>query len=146
MKGILRSQQRLRLEHLEIQSNDEYDDGLTESRTISKFVGAFDGLKELFIAISGPSDSRRILQSILQHRSTLRNFVYHQRSFFTNDDSQNYEGPGDIPDISFSPREIREFRDHQSRNPLSSLNLECLGLCCDPKILVSLSPRTYMKR
>ncbi|KAI7975372.1 hypothetical protein EIK77_000129 [Talaromyces pinophilus] len=140
LENILLSQQQLRLESLEIQSNDEYDDSWNETRTISNFVGAFDGLKELFIAISGPTASQEILQSILQHKATLRNFVYHQRSVYMDEDSRNFERPCDIPDLSFLPRDIKEFRDDQSRNPFNFLDLECLGLCCDPKILVGLSP------
>jgi hypothetical protein len=102
-------------------------------------VAAFNSLKELFVAISGPTEPREILQSILRHELILRNFVYHQRSIENDEDSRNYERPCDLPDLSFFLDDIKEFRDDQSRNLFNFLDLECLSLCCDPKILVGLS-------
>lgn len=118
------------LKSFTIQSNVEYDDGDCEDQTISAFLNVVEGLEDLYIATSSPSNSLRIWCAMVRHKFTLRSFVHHQRSI-----SDDTELPYDLPDLSFLPEGCPRLED-RTQNPLSNLQLKCVGLSCVPEFLV----------
>jgi hypothetical protein len=134
LQHVSQSNQQIRLKSLEIQYTIYYEDLVIED-TISDFLRTFEGLEELFVSTSSPSETVEVWRSVLCHKSTLRRFVHHQRSIDTDPNSRNFERECDLPDLSFYPEDIAGLMD-ASQNPLSELNLECIGLCCIPKFLV----------
>jgi len=140
LRHITSSHQQIRLRSLEIQSDLDYNDGDEEASTISAFLQIFEGLQELFISTSAPSETLCIWRSMLHHKSTLRRFVHHQRSVNLDETSPNYEERCDLPDLSFVSKDIKKLIKDPSQNPFSDLDLECIGLCCIPKFLIYLTP------
>ncbi|KAL1965854.1 hypothetical protein VTN77DRAFT_4987 [Rasamsonia byssochlamydoides] len=94
------------------------------------FWRVIEGLEEFFISTSSPLETLDIWRSMLRHKSTLRKFVHHQRAIDYND-----QEPCDLPDLSFMPDDIVTLKKDSSQNPFSGLDLECIGICCIPKLL-----------
>ena len=121
------------LKNLEVQSSEPVADvGSDGARELSAFVDAFQGLRELFISIDGPVYSQDILRSAIRHKSTLRRFAYHVRSIDIIDGSSTFELPYDLPDLSIPDTDVAEFNNSPLQNPFCELDLECIGICCDP--------------
>jgi hypothetical protein len=136
LQQVSHSNQPIRLKSLEVQSSisDETDHA---PDTISGFLGIFEGLEELFIYTHGPSpETIDIWHSALRHKATLRRFSHHQRSINLDEDPPVFEKEYDLSDLSFVSWRIAELIKDPLRNPFSDLDLECIGLCCIPKLLV----------
>jgi hypothetical protein len=129
------SNQRIRLESLEIQSSLE-DVVQDAGDVVADFLQAFVGLRELFISTGSPEPTLDLWRSLLFHKSTLRRFVHHQRCLNIDYEAGNFEGEYDLPDLSFAPEDLAKLDEDQSQNPFGDLDLECIGLCCFPKFLV----------
>ncbi|KAL2817947.1 hypothetical protein BDW59DRAFT_129607 [Aspergillus cavernicola] len=141
LKQVASLSQPIQLKSLEIQSNTQYNDEDDEAATISEFLDTIEGLEDLYICTSSPSDALVIWRTMVRHKSTLKKFVHHQRSV-----SFETEYPNDLPDLSFVPDNLPLLND-RSQNPFSSLDLECLGMCCRPKYLKPIiSPLTSKTR
>jgi hypothetical protein len=121
------------LKTLEVQSSERLEDMCSDGAgELSAFVDTFQGLRELFISINGPVWSLDILRSAIRHKSTLRRFAYHVRSIDLNDGSSTFEQPCDLPDLSLLNTNVAELNNSPLQNPFCELDLECIGICCDP--------------
>ncbi|KAK3291580.1 uncharacterized protein B0H64DRAFT_409476 [Chaetomium fimeti] len=98
-----------------------------EYADIARFVGSFQGLSDLFVSLSG-EDFREpdpdLWIALPQHRVTLKRLVFHSR--FT---------PGMRVDYYCDCTNLGLPRLDPTFNPMSDLDLECLGLSCDPDLL-----------
>lgn len=65
-----------------------------------------------------------------RHEATLKKLVQYQRTISTDDESPYFEEELDLPDQGILGRELHEITEDPSRNPLMSLNLECIGVAC----------------
>lgn len=125
----------IRLRKLEIYDCNNAPGGWGHE-TLGDFVGAFDGLEELFITEPGPEYTLELWDRVTRHQATLRKFVYHQR-MVDLDDSPDYEKLQDNPYVlALVPGELRRMKEDPSQNPLATLDLDFLGLCCLPERLV----------
>ncbi|PVH92987.1 hypothetical protein DM02DRAFT_619586, partial [Periconia macrospinosa] len=111
----------IRLKCLEIQSTISQE--VSVERSISEFLRSFHGLEQLAISTGSPAWILEIWRAALHHKSTLKAFTHHQRDINTDEDSPSFEEECDNPDLSLTL-------------PLTGLDLEFLGLCCDPELLV----------
>ena len=120
------------LESLEIQCYRMRSD-MGEVWTICNFLDAIQGLKDLFISTPAPSHFSDLCRSATEHKSTLRRFVYHERYVDLDDESSTFQEENDLPDMWLRPNDLEELI---SSNPFNDLELECIGICCIPSILV----------
>ncbi|PTD06571.1 hypothetical protein FCULG_00007181 [Fusarium culmorum] len=102
---------------------------------ITDFLDSFKGLEELFISHCGPTPVLKSWKHLERHASTLKAFVHHQRITDLDEELFLSRKGKDLadPDISLTNRGI--IRQDPTRNPLSRLNLEFLGLTCAPEYL-----------
>lgn len=134
LERVLEQKQPIRLRTLEIQYTPE---SLKEYQTlvVNQFLAAFDGLEELFIREPGPLDSLEFWDLVAGHRKTLKRFANHQRTRYTGD-GIHYDY--DSRDMGVSKPNLYQFREGRRLNPLTKLDLECIGLSCVPEVLVSI--------
>jgi hypothetical protein len=137
---VIDSGQTVRLTSLEFQADIE-EEHRDISDTVSTFLEAFEGLEEFFFSDPGPSWTMALWRSMLHHKGTLTRFVHHQRVVNLDEDDSDFEELCDLRDLSLLDRDTAELNGSPSQNPLGELNLECIGLCCAPVLLVCvLSP------
>ena len=125
----------IQLKTLEIYATDDVTCGWGYS-TIGNFLDAFDGLEQLFVAHPGPRKPRRFWNHVTRHQATLTKFVHHQRSRDFDDGSPHITKGHDLSNIGMNTRDWRLMEEDPSQNPLATLNLDFLGLCCAPERLV----------
>jgi len=104
--------------------------------TLQSFLGAFQGLKDLFVSLPGPVETLELWRSIIHHESTLTRFVCHRRTVNLDDNSPHFEEEMDLLDLSLLPEDRAELDRSESRHPFAALNLESIGLGCVPQHLV----------
>lgn len=75
---------------------------------------------------------------VAQHRASLRRFAYQQRSSGIDETSPFFEEEHDLSDLAIFGYAKRKLRKSPAENPLAQLNLEFIGLSCQPEILVRL--------
>ena len=129
------STQSIRLQVLHIQSCEGYELG-NANEIILGFVAAFEGLKELFISTSSPTDTMNLWHSLIRHKSTLRRFVHHQTQTDDDDESDSFECLIDSPQLALSGIDMAELDKKPPNNPFSNLDLEFIGLCALPPLVV----------
>jgi hypothetical protein len=136
LRRVRRLSRPARLKSLELQSR--VNDEIQPEETISEFLESFRGLEQLAVFTSGPSSTLDIWRAALYHKASLKLFAHHQRVIDLEEDSPFFEKESDLPDLSLSifEEEIIQCPGSPSRNPLGELDLEFLGLCCHPKLLV----------
>jgi len=125
-----------RLKVLEIKTT--IDQEVEPVDSISNFLESFRGLEHLAISTSSPTRMLEIWRAACHHRASLKAFAHHQQSINPDEPSPGgYDDP-DLPDLSRSVFEekMTEWTENPSQHPLGELNLEFLGLYCDPKLLV----------
>jgi hypothetical protein len=127
---------KIQLQSLELQSHPLHDEE-DNAPAICAFLEAFNGLEELYIATGGKSDSAKILTSVLHHRSTLRRYVHHQREINGLSRGITPDLAHDVSDLSLDSKLRSLLKSGPTQNPFSKFDLECLGICCRPKYLVS---------
>jgi hypothetical protein len=128
-----------RLKSLEIQSSSAIVQEIEPGDSISMFLNSFRGLEQLAIYTGSPSPTLDIWRAACHHSASLKAFAYHQRTITFDEDSPNFEGECDLPDLSLSffDEKMIEWIENPSRHhPWGGLDPEFLGLCCDPKRLV----------
>ncbi|RSL77481.1 hypothetical protein CEP52_017713 [Fusarium oligoseptatum] len=108
----------------------EWGDGI-----ISDFLNAFGGLEELCVSQTGPAPTLDLWDILGRRHPTLKRFVHHQRS---NEIDDVFQRPTDLPDLAVVGSDMRRIKEDPSRNPLTKLGLEFIGLACIPARLVSL--------
>jgi len=128
IKGAIELGQAIRLISLEVQAGFDFD----MLDALSTFLGAFGGLENLYVAHGAPTDTIAFWRSILNHKSTLTRFAYHQRTIDSDDDYEEC----DLLDLSMLSGDVAELRANSLHHPFQELNLECIGLCCDTYYLV----------
>jgi hypothetical protein len=129
------------LKALKIQAtiNEEID----AERSISTFLGSFQGLEQLLLSNFSPSTTLDIWHALIHHKATLRTFVHHQRGLQEDLDSEDFrEDDSDSPDLTLTlyTKEMMKWSEDRTTHPLSGLDLEFLSLCCEPKLLMVLAP------
>jgi len=134
---VIGSGQTIRLSSLEVVWGPS-DHDIDMCATLSSFLGAFQGLKDLFVSLPGPVDTLELWRSIIHHKSTLTRFVCHQRSVDLHDNSPHFEEERDLLDLSLLPEDRAELDRSESRHPFAALNLESIGLGCVPQHLKSI--------
>lgn len=107
--------------------------------TITDFLDSFDGLEEVFISHCGPTPVLEFWKHLARHASTLKAFVHHQRITDLDDELIISRKGKDVADPGISLTDRAIIRQDPTRNSLSTLNLEFLGLTCAPEYLVSIS-------
>ncbi len=113
--------------------------------TIGDFLDTFDGLEELFISHAGPKKTRRLWNHVIRHQATLTKFVHHQRSRNVDDESPHFTKDHDLSDLGMNSRDWRLMEEDPSQNPLATLDLDFLGLCCVPDRLVKNSKFLWLQ-
>lgn len=143
-EGFLQCGSRLRrptrLKSLEILSSitdEKYADD-----SISQFLKSFHGLEQLAICTSSHSKTLDIWRAALHHKSTLKAFIHHQREIELDEEVPAFEEEHDKPDLSLHNfnKETAEWMTNSSQHPLSGFDLEFLGLCCKPRLLLVHDP------
>ena len=128
----------IRLTKLEICVVDDGYDGSDldfqkEGRVV---LDGIDGLEELFIAHDASQSSLDIWGRLVRHQATLKRLVHHKRQFLLPDDIRREGERWDLEDGGVSDEELRQIEEDPARNPLSSLDLDFIGICCVPARLV----------
>lgn len=137
LTAIVDSGRRIRLSSLEVVSSLSAG-GFDSWEFLSRFLGAFQGLKDLFLTLNGPVEPWEFCRAVAHHMPTLTRFVCHQRTTdFDTDSSQfDFEEEIDFLDLLFPPEDRAELDQSESRHAFAGLNLECIGLGCSPSVLV----------
>ncbi|RSL50922.1 hypothetical protein CEP54_011695 [Fusarium duplospermum] len=104
---------------------------------ILDFLDAFGGLEELCISQTGPARTLDLWDTLGRRHPTLKRFVHHQRR---KDIDDVFQPPTDLPNLALVGSDMRRIKEDPSRNPLTQLDLEFIGLACKPARLVSLRP------
>ncbi|KAF4957892.1 hypothetical protein FGADI_2721 [Fusarium gaditjirri] len=123
------------LEILDFYLNTPDETATSKVATVSEFIDSFKGLEEIFVSICGPTPSLQFWEHIAGHASTLRRFVYHQRITDQDEELMNSRLGRDSMDLGISSEDWKRIQHDALQNPLSSLNLEFVGLACAPKYL-----------
>ena len=121
-KGI-----RLKVFHLSM------DDRKEEKRPIQTFLEAFEGLEELGLLVKIPRATSDYWNSVLNHRSTLKYFVYHERL------ESHFPRHHFVDKCPLTKRLIGESETlgNVFEELLAKSDLECLAICGDLSSLVS---------
>ncbi|PSN67578.1 hypothetical protein BS50DRAFT_664867 [Corynespora cassiicola Philippines] len=115
------------LKALEIQYAVAQETAISENM-IAGFLERFKGLEELSLLTSVSGDVVRLWRAASHHKETLKRFVHHQRTI----DAEEEEC--DVPNMTLLPRDVAMMKN-LALNPFDGFNLECIGLCCDPRFL-----------
>lgn len=117
----------IKLTTLEFQASDSLLSEFDGDDSLQGFLGAFEGLEELFICQPGPIQAPlRLWECISGRHETIKRFVHHQRTIDTDEESASFEEGCDIPDLSIFGRDMRRIRDDPSQNSLGGLDLNLL--------------------
>ena len=127
---------RLRVFHLSM------DDRIEGKRSIETFLEAFEGLKELGLLIKPPMATPKYWNSILNHKSTLKNFVYHER-LKPHFPKQRFV---DTCPLTKRMMDEREILGTVFEELLTNSDLECLAICGELSSLVSQSAHNTNNR
>ena len=126
-KGI-----RLKVFHLSM------DDRKEERRPIETFLDAFEGLEELGLFIKPSVATPRYWNSVLNHKSTLKYFVYHER--LESHVESHFPRQNRFVDMCPLTKRLgdeREALGNVFEELLAKSDLECLAICGDLSSLVS---------
>ncbi|KAF5645890.1 uncharacterized protein FTJAE_2320 [Fusarium tjaetaba] len=138
LTDIMESQTPLQLKTLEISDFDlnmPHETVTSKAAAITRFIGSFKGLEELFIRICGPTPSLQFWEHVASHGTTLKRFVYHHRLTDQDEELLNSRLRRDSSDLGLSSEDRNRIQHDPSQNPLSRLNLDFIGLTCAPKYL-----------
>ncbi|RGP81013.1 hypothetical protein FLONG3_802 [Fusarium longipes] len=106
-----------------------------KATAIADFLDSFTGLEELFISHCGPIPALKFWDHLKGHASTLKMFVHHQRTTDHDDELLTSRMGRDSSYLTIPRDERDRVREDPTLNPLSRLNLEFIGLTCEPKYL-----------
>lgn len=126
---IVEIESPIKLTSLEIQETDETS--WWTSLTLLNFIGAFQGLEELFISRPGPDACPELWDCIACRHTTLKRLVQQQNAV-TDKTPPYFEWVNPIWDFALFGRDLRCIRDDPSLSPLAGFDLEFLGIACPP--------------
>jgi len=135
LNAVIDSGQTIRLSLLEVACGPS-DNDVNMCGTLSTFLKAFQGLRDLFITLPRPVPTLDLWRTMAHHKSTLTRFICHQRTVDLNENSPYFEEEMDLLDLSLLPEDSAELDQSESHHPFAALNLECIGLGCAPQLLV----------
>ncbi|KAF5552879.1 potassium channel beta subunit [Fusarium mexicanum] len=129
--AITRRRIPARLKKLEVQeswpkndaANDEFEDG-DPSEVLLEY---FRGLEEFYLDQTGDMLSKYTWESVCHHSSTLKRFVNHSRFY-----DEELEVWTDLPDMMINQRDKERWWDDPTSSPLYDLDLNFIGLSCEP--------------
>ncbi|KAM0801053.1 hypothetical protein BDR22DRAFT_962536 [Usnea florida] len=136
------SPKRMRLKVFHLSMSDWKE----ELRPIETFLEAFAGLEELGLLIEDPLATPKYWNAVLNHKSTLKYFVYHEKI------EQRY--PRHISFVDRCPllrksEDDREALGNVFEELLAESDLECLAICGNlsslTQRLASMTPRSAIK-
>jgi hypothetical protein len=133
---VIQSGQKINLTSLTLEPSPTLEFPGEEIETICSFLGAFTGLRDLFLSTNEQWGTMDIWRAVLNHKATLKIFVHNQRipaGFW----GPVWDGSAEPPHLPFASDESEMMRTDPANNPLSQLDLEFLGLTVLPGDLVS---------
>ncbi|CAH0054926.1 unnamed protein product [Clonostachys solani] len=132
LRSLSELENHQKLKKLEIQ--DDCTAPTTVERILNEIICTVYRLEELFLSHLAPVGTLKMWENITHHQEDLRHFVHHQRQISGNDTKGYKRRIGDdLGDISLPCMEpiYPQF---------SGLNLESIGLSCEPKHFLNLLP------
>ena len=130
----------IKLKRLEILESGEVSTG-DGDHALKVIIGAFYGLRELFISQCGPILPLDSSSLIVRHHAALQRFVYHQRTIDIDDESPTFEEEFDTSDLTIPEPYFGQMANEKDLNPLWYLNhLEGIALSCTVHPVVSIAP------
>jgi hypothetical protein len=127
LNAVVNSSNILSLKSFEISFDEQSEDHTYRERPVQRFLQAFEGLEELFMAMENTLDNpESFMDSILHHKSTLRRWVQHHRGDWPNQDDDFFE----------TIRDFDEGWSNRLGSIFSETKLESVGLCIEPSALV----------
>jgi hypothetical protein len=125
----------VKLKKLELQEswpkNDAATYNLEDGDPIEILLDSFQGLEEFYLDQTGMMLSKYTWDNVCHHSSTLKRFVNHSR--FYDDELEDWT---DLPDMMINERDKKRFWDDPTSSPLYHLDLDFIGLSCEPINLV----------
>lgn len=129
----------LMLKKFHLSMDDRKED---KKRPIETFLLAFQGLEELGLLIKPPTMMIRYWNSALNHKSTLKYFVYHERLEHQMEHYPSHNGFIDMCPLT-STEDEREAMGTAFEELLTKSDLESLAICAEINSLVSQSCSLY---
>lgn len=125
-----------RLKSSDIQSTLSHD--IDAENSISRFLGSFQGLEQMAIFTGSPSWILDIWRAALHQQTTLRAFTHHQRGIDEDEDYPYLREDCESSDLSLSlyDKDMAKWAKNLSKHPWNNMDLEFVGLCCHPELLV----------
>ena len=144
LEAIVDTNQTIEMSSLEI-SCEVSDDQYSINSALVVFLAGAKGLKDLFVAL--PAKDNMTLEfwnAVAANLPQLARFVYHERGPYVGeedwedgeDGASQYDYEIDFHNLSLSPEDIAVLDQAKSQHPFFRLQLECLGLSCQPCLLV----------
>ncbi|KAI1014468.1 hypothetical protein LB504_012114 [Fusarium proliferatum] len=128
---IARRRIPVRLKKLDLQEswpkNDAATDEFEDGDPTEVLLEYFQGLEELYIDQTGDMLSKYTWDIVCHHSSTLKRFVNHSRFY-----DEELEVWTDLPDMMINKRDKDRYRDDPTSSPLYDLDLDFIGLSCEP--------------
>lgn len=144
-RSFVRSDGPIALRTLDIQQPLGSEPPWTGEEALSGILDSFQGLTELSVASwKACTFNQKFWASVLGHKSTLRTLVYHVRMINVAEDRRAALQCG-MPDMLIPPKSATETEEFKSENPFKNLDLESIGICCEPVFLV-LTPLSHVRR
>ena len=132
---------RLKVFHLSMDDRQQ-EEG---KRPIETFLEAFEGLEELGLLIKPPMATSNYWNSVLNHKSTLKYFVYHERLEHQMEYYPSHNGFVDMCPLTKTLEDEREALGNAFEEILAKSDLECLAICGDLSSLVSHTCSLYQQ-
>ncbi|CAG9973800.1 unnamed protein product [Clonostachys byssicola] len=128
--GELETHQKLKT--LEIR--DDWIEPTTIERILNQITSSISRLEALFLNHLAPVGTLKMWENIARYQGDLRHFVHHQRQITPKSTKSCLYGMGE--DFGSLSLPSEELIDQQ----FSGLNLESIGLSCEPKYFLKLLP------
>lgn len=133
LNHVAQLEQPLKLKYFEIQSSLLLSGEQVEAPeyAVKNFLSAFQGLEELYIALTDTKVTLLCWQALFSHRSTLKSFVHHPRHTDIEDQAPPFEvhSARDFRSDHLADDYAASIMRSSRQNPLKALDLECIGLC-----------------
>jgi hypothetical protein len=112
---------------------DVFENNIDVYTTLESFFNLTPTLTDLFLLISGSTNTLEFWRNIRDRKMPLTRFVYHQRG------DSRYGEAGDTFDLSLLPEEMDELERAGEHHPYAQMNLMSLRLGGNPSKIVCLT-------